>query len=115
MRPELSRAFSSSLAGLVAPDVKTLSEEMEREALGKLPAFVKSYRVEVFDMSSADERKRYEATMMDVFAGIRAKRAVIWRNELQVLPKADGSSSWHRYLEWSEYDVAPNDFEKDVK
>ena len=66
------------------------------------PPVAPTYDVEVFDMASAEDRKRYCDLMLKIAKLVQAQQAVIWRNDLQVLQKKDGNG-WFRYLEWSQY------------
>lgn len=93
-----------------AGDVSVGAEALKR---GMLPVNVSSYHVDVFDMSVPDDRKRYEDTMVSLFAKVQASQCVVWKNELQVLQTPSGSG-WHRYLEWSDYSV-PDDAEADAE
>lgn len=70
----------------------------------KLPLRIRSYRVEVFDMSDAERRGEYEKLMARLLPLVRNAQCVVYKNELQVLQTGTGTG-WWRYLEWFEYDT----------
>lgn len=69
------------------------------------PFSVKSYSVDVFDMHNGSDRDRYSELMLRLFSGAVDGRCIVWKNELQVMTRADGSSAWMRYVEWSDNEV----------
>jgi len=90
------------MAPSVAPTYDEIRAGKDMLKYQKAPVEVSTYDVDVFDMSSADDRKRYCELMLKVAKLVQAQQAVIWRNDLQVLQKKDGTG-WFRYLEWSRY------------
>lgn len=102
------RIGESGLAGSpmsLYPGRDLLARAAEARALGKEPVSIKSYRVEVFDMHSADDRGRYARTMSEIFPRVVSGECVVWKNELQTMTRPDGSTGWMRYLEWADYEV----------
>ena len=104
----------AAMRGLV-PGMKELETGAEAMRLGKLPVSVSSYNVDVFDMSDKSDRSRYAELMLGMFPNLQAAKTVIWRNELCVMTRADGSTTWMRYMEWSDYVITRPDGLKDIK
>ena len=90
------------MAPPVAPTYDEIRAGKDMLKYQKAPVEVSTYDVEVFDMASAEDRKRYCDLMLKIAKLVQASQAVIWRNDLQVLQKKDGTG-WFRYLEWSRY------------
>ena len=103
-----SRTSTSMFSGMPSlyPDPGQMRLGIEAESLGKSVVSLSSYSSEVFNMMDPDDRRRYCRTMEEIFPKVQAGRTVIWRNEFGTLSMGDGSSKWHRYLEWSDYDVS---------
>lgn len=95
-------------AGMVqasSPSPSDIMVGMETMKYGKATVKVKSYDVDVFDMSMPNDRKRFAELMLKLTPMIQAKSAVVWRNDLQVMTRSDKSTYWARYVEWSEYEI----------
>lgn len=97
--------MTNRTSGGLYPDASAMRRGEEMSRLGKEPVSIDTYSADVFDMHSAEDRARYSGLMLDLFPRIQAGSCIVWRNELQVLSRPDGSTGWMRYLEWSDYRV----------
>ena len=80
------------------PPLSSVERGEQMARYDKYPVVVTDYFVDVFDMSSKDDRDRYSKLMKGLFAKVQASACTICRNELQAF---DGN--WKRYVEWFEY------------
>lgn len=64
---------------------------------------VTGHFIRIFDLHDNDERLAYEQLMLVLLDGVMATTHVMHSSLKQVLPRADGSSGWFAFLEWTEY------------
>ena len=109
MLPLLSgqRNISQSMFGETAPTIRPDTDEMDKareRVMYKKHVQVKGYRVEIFDIHDTKQRKKYETLMGELLQGAQAMTHKIWVNEFELLNTSKGQR-WHRYVEWSEFEL----------
>ena len=64
----------------------------------------KGYHARIFNMHQDKELKAYEKLMNTLLIGTQAMTHKIWVNEFDLLNTPKGQQ-WHRYVEWSEFEL----------
>lgn len=98
-------SLQAGMAARLAPSLSEMAVGAETLKYGKATVKIKTYEVDLFDMSFPNDRKRFAELMMKLAPLIPARQAVIWVNKLQTLVESGGATKLVRYVEWSEYEV----------
>ena len=67
---------------------------------------IKGHHVEIFDMMDADGKRAYEDLYSTLLAKSKEGKIIVNSNVREVLTRADGSTGWYKYLEWTEFDTS---------
>lgn len=70
---------------------------------GVVSGKIKKVKVEIFDMSNANERKKYEKLWMELLVKA-AKNEVLVEHSKDLVKRPDGTSYWMKYVEYVEYE-----------
>lgn len=97
-----SESMFPGLLKAITPDPDEMADAYQRMQVDRRAVF-DGYHVEVFDMHSADGRRRYERLMVSLNEKAQARTATVIVHDRKMLPRKDGSSGWFNYIEWAEF------------
>jgi len=82
---------------------KSLYEELLKGVPGSSFDFrVKKVKVEIFDLSDADQRKKYEKLYSELLVK-SSKNEVVVETRKDLVHRPDGTSYWMKYVEYVEF------------
>ena len=97
-----SESMFPGLLKSIAPDPDEMADAYRRMQIDRRTVF-SGYHVEVFDMHSANGRRKYERLMVSLNEKTQARTATVLVHDRKMLPRTDGSAGWFNYLEWAEF------------
>lgn len=97
-----SESMFPGLMKSIAPDPDEMADAYRRMQIDRRTVF-SGYHVEVFDMHSANGRRKYERLMVSLNEKTQARTATVLVHDRKMLPRKDGSAGWFNYIEWAEF------------
>lgn len=97
-----SESMFPGLMKSIAPDPDEMADAYRRMQIDRRTVF-SGYHVEVFDMHSANGRRKYERLMVSLNEKTKARTATVLVHDRKMLPRKDGSAGWFNYIEWAEF------------
>ena len=97
-----SESMFPGLMKSIAPDPDEMADAYRRMQIDRRAVF-SGYHVEVFDMHSANGRRKYERLMVSLNEKTQARTATVLVHDRKMLPRKDGSAGWFNYIEWAEF------------
>lgn len=97
-----SESMFPGLMKSIAPDPDEMADAYRRMQIDRRTVF-SGYHVEVFDMHSANCRRKYERLMVSLNEKTQARTATVLVHDRKMLPRKDGSAGWFNYIEWAEF------------
>ena len=97
-----SESMFPGLMKSIAPDPDEMADAYRRMQIDRRTVF-SGYHVEVFDMHSANGRRKYERLMVSLNEKTQARTATVLVHDRKMLPRKDGSAGWFSYIEWAEF------------
>lgn len=96
-------AMLNGLVHQIGPTPEEMEAERQRVLYRKHVEF-KDHHVRVFDMHDAKQVREYEKLFKILAMGLQARTHYLHENELKLIDSKNGMR-WHRYLEWSEFEL----------
>lgn len=102
--------------GMLARCQRLIAGTQEGEIFAAMSGKIKvsKYKVEIFDLSDAEQREAYEKLWLELFEMVsRGEAFVDARKDL--VHRADGTSYWMKYIEYAIIEPGPTEAKRDAK
>lgn len=109
-----SESMFPGLMKSIAPDPDEMADAYRRMQIDRRAVF-SGYHVEVFDMHSANGRRKYERLMVSLNEKTQARTATVLVHDRKMLSRKDGSAGWFNYIEWAEFRLDERNLLKEAK